>query len=184
MEFLAGKTLQDRLAEAPALTPAEAMDILHDIAAALAALHERGVIHRDLHPGNVMLVPGAPARLLDFGLARASTSHTVTRVNTLMGGLPYLAPEVVAGHPASAASDLFALGVIACECLSGQRVWRATQTLELLVEIARFEGPDARVLAALPAPLKARVTALLDPLPERRGSAGDALRDLGERTVF
>ena len=94
-----------------------------------------------------------------------------------MGSLPYLAPEVVAGQPAGAASDLFALGVIACECLSGQRVWRATQTLELLVEIARFEGPDPRMLAVLPATLKARVTALLDPLRERRGSAADALSD-------
>lgn len=183
MEFLAGKTLQQRLAEPLPLPQDEAISILRDIAAALAALHERGVIHRDLHPGNVMLVPGEPTRLLDFGLARATTSHTVTRANTLMGSLPYLAPEVVAGQPASAASDLFALGVIACECLSGQRVWRATQTLELLVEIARFEGPDAGVLAGLPAHLKVRVTALLDPMPERRGSAGDALCDLCEKPV-
>ncbi|HWS26042.1 MAG TPA: protein kinase, partial [Xanthomonadales bacterium] len=178
MEYLAGKTLQDRLAEPPALTTAEAADILRDIAAALAALHERGVIHRDLHPGNVMLVPGAPTRLLDFGLARASTSHTVTRANTLMGSLPYLAPEVVAGQPASAASDLFALGVIACECLSGQRVWRATQTLELLVEIARFDGPDHSLLEALPPGLAGMVQALLNPDPDLRGSARRVLATL------
>jgi ligand-binding sensor domain-containing protein len=177
MEFLAGKTLQERLAEPVPLPADEALAILRDIAAALAALHERGVIHRDLHPGNVMLVPGQPTRLLDFGLARAATSQTLTRANTLMGSLPYLAPEVVAGQPASAASDLFALGVIACECLGGQRVWRATQTLELLVEIARFEGPEPGMLAGLPAMLKARITALLDPQPEMRGTAGDALSD-------
>jgi len=182
MEYLAGKTLQDRLAEPPALTTGEAVDILCDIAAALAALHERGVIHRDLHPGNVMLVPGAPTRLLDFGLARASTSHTVTRADTLMGSLPYLAPEVIAGQPASAASDLFALGVIACECLSGQRVWRATQTLELLVEIARFEGPDASVLAGLPAALEALVRKLLDSDADKRGSAVVALHELHRAT--
>ena len=178
MEYLAGKTLQNRLAEPPALTTAEAVDILRDIAAALAALHERGVIHRDLHPGNVMLVTGEPTRLLDFGLARGATTHTVTRANTLMGSLPYLAPEVVAGHPASAASDLFALGVIACECLSGQRVWRATQTLELLVEIAHFEGPDATLLSGLPSALESLMRALLDPDPAMRGSASRALDDL------
>jgi serine/threonine-protein kinase len=175
MEYLAGKTLQDRLAEPPALTTAEAVAILRDIAAALAALHERGVIHRDLHPGNVMLVPGAPTRLLDFGLARASTSHTVTRANTLMGSLPYLAPEVVAGQPARAASDLFALGVIGCECLSGKRLWRASQTLELLVEIARFVGPDRNTLEALPPGLSDLIQTLLDPDPELRGSARYAL---------
>ncbi len=183
MEFLAGKTLQERLAEPLPLPLTEALGILRDIAAALAALHERGVIHRDLHPGNVMLVPGQPTRLLDFGLARATTSHTVTRANTLMGSLPYLAPEVVAGQPASAASDLFALGAIACECLGGQRVWRATQTLELLVEIARFEGPDARVLAGLPAALEERVKVLLDPVPEKRGSASEAFDAFGAATI-
>lgn len=130
-----------------------------------------------------MLVPGEPTRLLDFGLARATTSHTVTRANTLMGSLPYLAPEVVAGHPASAASDLFALGVIACECLNGRRIWRATQTLELLVEIARFEGPDAQALAGLPEALKEWVKALLDPVPEKRGSASEALDVLGATTI-
>lgn len=83
MEFLRGKTLQDRLGEPPALTTVEALGILRDIAAALTALHERGVILRALHPGNVMLVPGEPTRLLDFGLARGTTSHTVPRANTL-----------------------------------------------------------------------------------------------------
>ncbi len=182
MEFLAGKTLQQRLAESLPLPQDEAISILRDIAAALAALHGRRVIYRDLHSGNVMLVPGEPTRLLDFGLARATTSHTVTRANTLMGSLPYLAPEVVAGHPASAASDLFALGAIACECLSGQRVWRATQTLELLVEIARFEGPDASVLARLPAALETLVRTLLDADADKRGSAVVARHKLHQTT--
>jgi ligand-binding sensor domain-containing protein len=184
MEFLAGRTLQQRLVEPLPPPRDEAVCILRDIAAALTALHERGVIHRDLHPGNVMLVPGEPTRLLDFGLARASTSHTVTRANTLMGSLPYLAPEVVAGQPASAASDLFALGAMACECLSGQRVWRATQTLELLGEMARFEGPDASVLSGLPAALGALLRTLLDPDPGKRGSANKFIEDLSSSLIL
>ena len=173
MEFLAGQTLHHRLSQAQALAPDEAIGILRDIAAALAALHERGVIHRDLHPGNVMLVPGKPARLLDLGLARAISSQSLTQGHALMGSLPYLAPEIVAGQPASAASDLFALGAIACECLGGRRVWKSTRTLELLGEIARFEGPDVRILTGLGAPLAAVVGRLLDPVSTRRGSASE-----------
>jgi ligand-binding sensor domain-containing protein len=175
MEFLIGYTLQDRLTTQPALPMAQGVRILGDLAAALAALHERGVIHRDLHPGNVMILADGSARLLDFGLARAAATSAVTRADTLIGSLPYLAPEVIAGKPASAASDLFALGVLAIECLVGRRLWSGAQTLELVVEIARFEGPSPEILAGLDANLRPLVEQLLDLIPDRRGSSREAL---------
>lgn len=171
MEFLTGQTLQARLAAADPLPRAHALRIVGDLAQALAALHGAGVIHRDLHPGNVMILADGRAKLLDFGLARAASTSTLTRANTVLGSLPYLAPELLSGEPASAASDLFALGAIACECLCGRRLWHGVQTLELVIEIARFEGPDRTLLQGLEPALGALISGLLERDARRRGSA-------------
>lgn len=174
MEFLRGETLHACLNEPATLDTRRAIRILLDLASALSVLHELGVIHRDLHPGNVLVLADGTAKLLDFGLARAAATSTITRADTVIGNLPYLAPEIVAGKPASAASDLFALGVIGCECLSGKRLWQSTQTLELIVEIARFEGLDQSQLQGLDAPIRTLMHALLDPNPTNRGTAASA----------
>lgn len=184
MELLPGTTLSERLAQSPALAPAAAIKILCGIAAALAAMHERGVIHRDLHPGNVMVLPDGSARLLDFGLAKAGTASGGTRAHTLMGSLPYMAPEVVAGLPADKSSDLFALGALAVEALSGRRLWQGAQTLELIVEIAHFEGPAPELLESMPPRLRGVLRALLSPLPEARLSAAATHAMLAESTAW
>lgn len=165
MEYLRGQTLAARLEAGPPPTRAEALGILADLAEALTALHARSVIHRDLHPGNVMLGPDGRAVLLDFGLARGPEVSTVTRTQGLVGSLPYLAPELLAGDPAGPAVDLFALGCIAVELLTGTRLWRGQHTVALIAEIASYCQPPA--LGELPEAL----ARLLARDPDARGEA-------------
>ncbi|PYT13422.1 MAG: hypothetical protein DMF51_10900, partial [Acidobacteria bacterium] len=133
MEFLEGETLADRLAKGP-LPPGQAVHYAVEIAGALDAAHRRGVVHRDLKPGNVMLTR-AGAKLLDFGLARAdpeatpgisgvsaTPTHTraLTAEGTVVGTVQYMAPEQLEGKPADARSDLFAFGAVLYEMATGR----------------------------------------------------------------
>jgi len=123
MELVVGETLADRLARGP-LSPEEALPIACQLAAGLEAAHAAGVVHRDLKPANVLLEPrpdGERVVLTDFGLARclASTVKTLTTAGDLVGSPAYLAPEQVHGQPPGPAADVFSLGVLLYESLTG-----------------------------------------------------------------
>ncbi len=180
MEYLRGQTLASRLEAGPPLPFADALTVLSDLAEALTALHQRGVIHRDLHPGNVMLGPDGHAVLLDFGLARGPEGTAITRTQGLVGNLPYLAPELLDGQPADASADLFAFGCIAVELTTGTRFWRGQHTIALIAEIASYRAPPP--LTDLPESLAALIRQLLARDPAERGEAAvvwQELRELG-----
>ena len=128
MEFLEGGTLAQRLREGR-MTPGEALPIVEQMAAGLAAAHDAGVIHRDFKPGNVMLVPsqGRPLRAVvtDFGLARtasgAGSLHTISGTGHILGTPAYMAPEQVLGKPLTPAVDVYALGLVVYEMVTGVR---------------------------------------------------------------
>ena len=148
MELCDGGSLADRLAAGP-LAPDDAVHILAAIAEGLSALHDRGIVHRDVKPGNILVCGGRP-KLADFGLARpehATESTALTMAGTVAGTLAYLAPELVRGAPASAASDAYALGVVAFQALTG-RLPRPAGSMEEFVAASR--GPAAVVSAAAP----------------------------------
>lgn len=176
MDYLPGQTLAQRLETGPPLPPAAALTVLGELAEALTALHQQGVIHRDLHPGNVMLGPDGHVMLLDFGLARGPEVSAVTRTQGLVGSLPYLAPELLAGEVACPGADLFALGCIAVELTTGTRLWRGQHTVALIAEIASYHTPPS--LDALPDGLTALIRQLLARDPEQRGKAASAWRTL------
>ena len=141
MELCDGGSLADRLASGP-LRPAELVPILVGVADGLASLHARGIVHRDVKPHNVLLADGHP-KLADFGLARyerpdAATGLTAT--GTTVGTLAYLAPEVLGGSTATAASDVYGLGVVAFEGLTGE-LPRAAGSVSALVDAHRLEAP-------------------------------------------
>ncbi len=120
-DFVPGVTLAQRLADDGPLQPAEAALIGEQIAAALAAAHAAGVVHRDVKPSNVLLGRDGQARLLDFGISRAieDTQRDVTGAGLAIGTLPYMAPEQLAGQPPAPANDVYALGAVLHQALSG-----------------------------------------------------------------
>jgi serine/threonine-protein kinase len=115
--YVSGGSLAERLGGRP-VPPAEAVRVAIALAAALGALHEHGIVHRDVKPENVMLGEDGAA-LTDFGLAKGEAYTVLTRPGEIMGTLDYIAPELISGGAASPASDLYALGCLVYECLTG-----------------------------------------------------------------
>src|SRR5690606_5290237 len=122
MEYIEGEALSQTLRRLGRLDPVRTMLLIADAAEALQAAHDRGVVHRDIKPANLMLSGGSKLVLTDFGIARsAAATSSLTATGALIGTASYLAPEQVLGRPATAQSDVYALGVVAYECLSGRR---------------------------------------------------------------
>jgi eukaryotic-like serine/threonine-protein kinase len=119
-EFVDGVTLRAAL-DRRLIEPSNAIEIAMQIASALISAHAAGVVHRDLKPGNIMLRPDGIAKITDFGIARALDASGHTRHGEMLGTPDYISPEQALGKPATGASDLYALGVVAHEMLSGRR---------------------------------------------------------------
>jgi len=144
MELLEGETLRERLARGPLLEP-KAVELGAQLCRGLAAAHARGIIHRDLKPDNVFLTRDG-VKILDFGLARWTTGlggddATDTRSGQLLGTVGYLSPEQARGQPADARSDVFALGAVLYEMLSGERVFKRATVAETLAAVLNDEPP-------------------------------------------
>jgi len=159
MELVDGPSLAEVLTRGP-LTPSDAMDIVAQAAAGLEAAHRSGLVHRDVKPANLLLTPAGEVKITDFGIAHAAGSAPVTRQGTLIGTPAYLAPERVAGYPATPASDLYSLGILAYECLAGARPYAGTPT-----EIALAHGQ--RALPPLPGHVPPAVAAFVADLTAR-----------------
>src|SRR5580700_11060622 len=118
MELVEGPSLAHALTRGP-LDAARSMDVIAQAASGLQAAHAEGLIHRDIKPANLLLAPGGTVKITDFGIAHAVGSAPITLTGMLLGTPGYLAPERAAGARATPASDLYALGVVAYECLAG-----------------------------------------------------------------
>jgi serine/threonine-protein kinase len=153
MELVAGASLEKVLAGGP-LDATRTMDIVAQAAAGLQAAHAAGMVHRDVKPGNLMLTPKGTVKITDFGIAHTVGSASVTATGELIGTPAYLAPERAMGEQAGPASDLYALGIVAYECLTGTRPF-AGPPLE--VALAHWHRP----LPPLPASVAADVTAFV-----------------------
>ena len=153
MEFVAGPSLAGLLDGGP-LDPADAMDVLAQVAAGLAAAHAAGLVHRDIKPANLLVAGDGHVKITDFGIAHAAGSAQLTRTGTMVGTPSYLAPERAAGASATAASDLYSLGVVAYECLAGQPPFQGTP-MEVVAACQRAPLPP------LPAAVPAEVAALV-----------------------
>ncbi len=136
LDYVAGESLAERLAhlaaEGSRMSPASAAAVVSDVAAALAAAHAAGIVHRDVTPGNILLGTDGEARLTDFGIAHASSDATaVTATGLLMGTMRYLAPEQLRAGTATPASDLHGLAAVAYEMLAGHPAYAATSPVAL-----------------------------------------------------
>jgi predicted Ser/Thr protein kinase len=119
MQLVEGRSLAQILRERDSLPPDEVLSVVLQVAEGLQAVHDGGIVHRDLKPANIMITPAGRAVLVDFGIARTSTSEPLTETGALIGTVDYLSPEQAAGRPATTQSDLYALGIVAYHCLTG-----------------------------------------------------------------
>jgi serine/threonine protein kinase len=186
MELLEGGTLGSKLAGTP-LRVEEALGLAEQMAMALAELHAEGLIHRDLKPANVMFTACGEVRLVDFGLARhiePTEDSRITASGDLLGSLDYLAPEQVIGEKVDERTDLFALGVILYEMLSGRLPFEGESPLGRASARLRSTTPDLRRhRREVPGWLVRMVSRLLERNPEDRyDSAGALLHDLRARS--
>ena len=154
LDFVPGESLAQRLArdrlDGIPMAPAAAVAIVRDVAAALAAAHAAGIVHRDVTPGNILLTPDGEARLTDFGIAHTSSDATaVTATGLLMGTMRYLAPEQLRGGTSTPASDLHGLAAVAYEMLAGHPAYEATSPVGLADAQVAGPPPIAEVPAAL-----------------------------------
>jgi hypothetical protein len=180
MELVAGRSLAAVLAEGP-LPTSRALAIAADVADALAALHDAGVIHRDVKPENVVVRADGSAVLTDLGLARSELFRTMTRHDVAVGTLAYMSPEQCVGRPLDGRTDLWSLGATLYELLTGTRPFIAEHELELVYVIHNVDAdPPSAKVPGLPPEVDAVVARCLERSLERRyGSArslGDDLR--------
>ncbi|GAA1780993.1 serine/threonine-protein kinase [Streptomonospora arabica] len=172
MELVPGEPLASILRRNDGLEPSVTLDIVGQAAAALAAAHARGVVHRDIKPGNLLVTENGTVKLTDFGIARGNESVTLTQTGMVMGTAQYISPEQASGRPATHASDIYALGVVAYECLAGQPPFTADTPLALA--LAHTREPPPPLPADVPPQAAALVERLLEKSPEARpASAGD-----------
>ncbi|MBU0703780.1 MAG: protein kinase, partial [Chloroflexi bacterium] len=144
MEYLEGPTLTTIVQERGALPPDEALSILRLLADALDYAHSRGLVHRDVKPGNVIVDPAGQATLTDFGIARAARETRLTATGAIIGTPEYMSPEQAKGLAVDARSDQYSLAVVAYEVLSGKVPFEAESTLALLHKIVYDPLPPIR----------------------------------------
>jgi eukaryotic-like serine/threonine-protein kinase len=156
MELIDGPSLADVISRGP-IAVGSVLDIVAQAALALQAAHESGLVHRDIKPANVLLTSGGRVKITDFGIAYAAGSAPVTRQGLLVGTPAYLAPERVTGSLATPASDLYSLGILAHECLTGRRPFEGTPQEMVLAHGHRDLPP---LPDSVPAPVAGFVAAL------------------------
>jgi serine/threonine-protein kinase len=186
MEFLRGQTLASRLDKLPSPRVREAFRILIEVCEALAAAHDRGIVHRDVKPDNIFLTDavdgGCTVKLLDFGMAKLQGStvgfdQPQTGVGISLGTPLYMAPEQCRGEAVDARTDVYALGVILFEMFTGEHPFVRPTLREILDAQLRQLPPRSEALARLPAELVDLTLACLRKDPDARPSGVRALRD-------
>jgi serine/threonine-protein kinase len=154
MELLEGVELRDRLSSSR-VSLAMAVDIVRQVALGAGVAHAKGVVHRDIKPANIMLVHGGHAKLMDFGIARIPTSDVITQTGTILGSPKYMSPEQIAGSDIDHRADIFSLGVVLHEMLTGTTPFNGADVNQLMYAIGHAEP-------AIPSRLNPDVPVVLD----------------------
>jgi tetratricopeptide (TPR) repeat protein/predicted Ser/Thr protein kinase len=176
MEYIEGEDLQSVLRRKKKLEPAEAANIMSQVCRALEAAHAEGVIHRDLKPQNIMMDKSGRAYVMDFGIARSMLSSGMTQTGALIGTPDYMSPEQAKGLPLDARSDLFSLGIIFYELLSGQTPFDADTTMGKLWKRTNEQArPLGELDKTIPTALTDIVRKCLEIDPQKRFASATEL---------
>ena len=179
MEYVEGETLADELARRGRLPAVDVLQLGIDLAAALEAAHNAGLVHRDVKPHNIMRAGEGRTMLGDFGVARSHDSTVVTEHGTVLGTAAYLAPEQARGEHVTPAADLYSLGVVLYEALTGRLPHEGESVPELLLRRERDAPTPVRAVAPeVPPELEDGITQCLARRPEERPASAAALGSL------
>lgn len=187
MEFVDGESLGSLLKRESKLKPEQAAKIIYQTAQGLITAHDKGVIHRDIKPGNLMITARGSVKIADFGIALTTQdfSKKLTSTGEFVGTPGYLSPEVCLGKPVDQRSDIFSLGIVLFECLAGRMPFTDESPLGLMLEVVKAEIPDVRQLNSEVDPEIARVLGKMiakDP-GERYQSCQELVDDLGKHPL-
>jgi eukaryotic-like serine/threonine-protein kinase len=178
MEYVPGGTLKEKLVGEGPLGTREAAALGAQVAEALEAAHERGMVHRDIKPQNVLLTDRGDAKVADFGIARAGSSVTISRTGSVMGTAGYMSPEQALGKPATPKSDLYSLGVVLFEALTGELPYTADNPIAVSMKHVNEPVRSPREInPSIPEGMNALVTRLMAKDPEDRYASADELAD-------
>ena len=185
MEYIPGGTLKDRVRADGPLGPKTVIELVLQVADALRFAHERGVIHRDVKPQNILLTTAGDAKVADFGIARAANATTSSESNPLMGTAGYLSPEQAKGETVGPASDLYSLGVVLYEALTGEPPYSAEDPLVLAMKhVDELPRSPREANPEVPKDLAALTLKLLAKRPEDRYPSASALTEDLERVRY
>jgi serine/threonine protein kinase len=177
LEYVPGSDVRARLARGP-MPPAEVAALGADVARALAYIHGQGVVHRDISPANILLpddhASGPTAKLTDLGIARLIDDAKITATGSVIGTAGYMSPEQVEGRPATPAGDVYSLGLVLLECLTGRRGYPGSAVESAVARLTR----DPVVPPALPPAWRELLLALTARDPDARPTAAEAVERL------
>ena len=178
MEYVPGGTLKDRISREGPLSPEDAAGVAIQIAEALGAAHGRGVIHRDIKPHNVLISESGEAKVTDFGIARAAAATTATRTGRVLGTAGYMSPEQALGQRVDQRTDLYSLGVVLFEMLTGGLPFRGESPITVSMKhVNEPPPPPKEIKPDLPEGANALVLKLLAKNPDDRYADAWALID-------
>jgi serine/threonine protein kinase/tetratricopeptide (TPR) repeat protein len=175
MPLYPGETLKDKIAREGALPPDEALAIVQQITTGLATAHAAGIVHRDLKPGNIMLLPDGTVKVLDFGLAKIR-DISLTASQTTLGTIRYVSPEQIRGERVDARADLWSIGVMLHEMLTGKPLFKGDHEVTVIHAVLH-DDPQlvSRVNRLVPSAFDGLVDTLLQKNPDDRYASAEAL---------
>ena len=179
MEYVEGQSLKERIGQGP-LGPERALDIAIQVAEGLEEAHKKGIIHRDVKSANIMVTEKSQAKIMDFGLAKVNGGTLLTREGTTLGTVAYMSPEQARGEVVDHRSDIWSLGVVLYELLTGQLPFRGERESSILYSVVHEEPkPLKEVKRDLPMEMQQIINRALKKKPESRySSAAEMLKDL------
>lgn len=173
MELVPGEPMSQLIQENKQLPPDKVLDIVAQTAQALAAAHKVGLVHRDIKPGNLLITPEGRVKITDFGIARVADQVPLTATGQVMGTVQYLSPEQASGHPASPSTDIYSLGIVAYEALTGKRPF--TGESQVAIAMAQINEVPPPLPTTIPEPVRKLVMSCIAKSPSERPSSASAL---------
>ncbi|WP_255770257.1 serine/threonine-protein kinase [Pseudarthrobacter sulfonivorans] len=178
MELVPGQPLSSIIEHEQVLSPDRTLSMIAQTARALSVAHAQGLVHRDIKPGNLLITPDGRVKVTDFGIARLADQVPLTQTGQVMGTAQYLAPEQATGQVATGASDIYALGVIGYECLTGHRPFSGES--QIAIALAQVNDAPPPLPESLPKPVRALLMSMLAKDPKNRPANAIKLSEAAE----